>query len=71
MADRIGSLQPGREANVVIWSGDPFELSTVAERVFVRGREFTAPTRQDLLEQRYKTLPPTTSGHDATTDITM
>ena len=58
VADRLGSLQPGREANVVIWSADPFELSTVAERVFVRGREFTAPTRQDLLEQRYKTLPP-------------
>jgi imidazolonepropionase-like amidohydrolase len=58
VSDRVGSLQPGREANVVIWSGDPFELSTVAERVFVRGREFTAPTRQDLLEQRYKSLPP-------------
>jgi imidazolonepropionase-like amidohydrolase len=58
VADRIGSLQPGREANVVVWSGDPFELSTIAERVLVRGREFTAPTRQDLLEQRYKTLPP-------------
>jgi imidazolonepropionase-like amidohydrolase len=58
VADRVGSLSAGREANVVIWSADPFELSTVAERVFVRGREFTAPTRQDLLEQRYKTLPP-------------
>jgi imidazolonepropionase-like amidohydrolase len=58
VADQLGSLQPGREANVVIWSADPFELSTMAERVFVRGREFTEPTRQDLLEQRYKTLPP-------------
>lgn len=57
-ADRIGSLQPGREANVVIWSGDPFELSTTAEHVFVRGHESTAPTRQDQLEQRYRTLPP-------------
>jgi imidazolonepropionase-like amidohydrolase len=59
VSDRIGTLQPGRQANVVIWSGDPFELSTVAERVWVRGREFAGPTRQDLLEQRYKTLPPT------------
>jgi imidazolonepropionase-like amidohydrolase len=58
VADRIGSLQPGREANVVIWSGDPFELSTLPEHVYVRGVEYTAPTRQDLLEQRYKTLPP-------------
>ena len=59
VADRIGTLQAGRQANVVIWSGDPFELSTVAERVWVRGREFAGPTRQDLLEQRYRTLPPT------------
>lgn len=58
VADRIGTLQAGRQANVVVWSGDPFELSTTADRVFVRGREFTAPTRQDLLEQRYRTLPP-------------
>lgn len=58
VADRIGSLQPGREANVVVWNGDPFELSTFPEHVFVRGRESTAPTRQDELERRYRTLPP-------------
>jgi imidazolonepropionase-like amidohydrolase len=58
VADRLGSLQPGREANVVIWSADPFEFSTVAEHVFVRGRESTALSRQDELERRYRTLPP-------------
>lgn len=58
VTDRVGSLQPGRDANVVIWSGDPFEFSTVAEHVFVRGREYTAPDRQQLLTDRYKNLPP-------------
>ena len=58
VADRLGSLQPGRTANVVVWSGDPFELSTVVQHVFVRGREIRSPSRQDLLMQRYKTLPP-------------
>ncbi len=58
VADRIGSLQPGREANVVVWTGDPFEFSTKVEHVFVRGRESVQPTRQDLLTERYKTLPP-------------
>jgi imidazolonepropionase-like amidohydrolase len=58
IADRIGALAPGREANVVVWSGDPFELSTRAEHVLVRGREYTEPLREDLLTQRYKTLPP-------------
>jgi len=58
VADRVGSLQAGRDADVVIWTGDPFEFATEPERVFLRGVEVTGPTRQDLLEQRYKTLPP-------------
>jgi imidazolonepropionase-like amidohydrolase len=58
VADRVGSLQPGKSADVVIWSGDPFEFATQPEKVFVRGVQIVAPSRQDLLEQRYKTLPP-------------
>jgi imidazolonepropionase-like amidohydrolase len=49
----IGSLQPGREATLVIWDGDPFELATRAERVFVRGREANEPTREQRLLERY------------------
>lgn len=58
VADRVGSLAPGRSADVVIWSGDPLEFATQPEHVFIAGREVTAPSRQDLLEDRYKTLPP-------------
>lgn len=58
IADRYGSLEPGKVANVVVWSGDPFEFGTRAEHVFVRGGEIATPSRQDLLEQRYRTLPP-------------
>lgn len=59
VADRVGSLQPGREGNVVVWSGDPFEFTTRVEHVFVRGHEYSDKTRQDLLMERYKTLPGT------------
>lgn len=58
LSDRIGSLQAGREANVVVWSGDPFEPLTRAEKVFVRGVDVKRPSRQDELMLRYKTLPP-------------
>jgi imidazolonepropionase-like amidohydrolase len=58
VADRVGSLAAGKMADVVIWSGDPFEFATQPEKVFVRGVQIVAPSRQDLLEQRYKTLPP-------------
>jgi len=58
VSDRVGSLQAGRDGDVVIWSGDPFEFASQPERVFIRGQELTTPSRQDLLEQRYRTLPP-------------
>ncbi len=58
VADRVGSLQAGKMGDVVIWSGDPFEFASQPEKVFVRGVQVTGPSRQDLLEQRYKTLPP-------------
>lgn len=58
VANRLGSLQPGRDANVVVWSGDPFEFATRVEHVLIRGREVEQPSRQDELMQRYRNLPP-------------
>lgn len=57
VADRIGALAVGRDANVVVWSGDPFEFATRAEHVLVRGRELRDVTRQDMLTRRYRVLP--------------
>jgi imidazolonepropionase-like amidohydrolase len=62
VADRVGSLAPGKDANVVVWSGDPFEFMTEAERVYIRGRSVKSPSRQDQLMERYKTLPPAYRG---------
>ncbi len=38
LEDRIGSIQAGRDADLVIWSGDPFDLSSKVEKVIVSGR---------------------------------
>jgi imidazolonepropionase-like amidohydrolase len=38
-ADRIGSLAVGKDGNVVIWSGDPLDVMSRAERAFIDGRE--------------------------------
>jgi imidazolonepropionase-like amidohydrolase len=35
--DETGSLQPGRRADVVVWSGDPLSSYAVAEQVFIDG----------------------------------
>ena len=55
VAESVGAIAEGMAANLVVWSGDPFEFSTDAEHVFVRGREVQAPSRQDELAERYKT----------------
>ena len=56
VADRTGSLEVGKEADVVVWSGDPFELTTHAEHVFIRGREMPKDTRQSELLKKYRTI---------------
>jgi imidazolonepropionase-like amidohydrolase len=38
-ADRIGSLAVGKDANVVLWSGDPLDVMSRAERAYIDGRE--------------------------------
>ena len=58
VGDRYGSLEPGRVANVVVWSGDPFEFTTAVEHVFIRGKEIPLRSRQTELFERYQTLPP-------------
>lgn len=55
---QYGSLAPGKVANVVIWSGDPFEFSSAAEKVFIRGEDTSLRTREHDLRDRYRTLPP-------------
>jgi imidazolonepropionase-like amidohydrolase len=37
--DRIGSLSVGKDADVVIWSGDPLDVMSRAERAYLNGRE--------------------------------
>lgn len=56
VADRLGSIEVGKDADVVIWSGDPFELTTGPERVFIAGREMSKDTRQRQLFEKYRIL---------------
>ncbi len=56
MGGEIGSLRAGRRGDVVIWSGDPLELSSAAERVWIDGIEQPLITHQTRLRDRYRTL---------------
>ena len=55
---RLGTLRPGQRADLVVWSGDPFEPLTQVERVLIGGRDISLRHRQRALAERYRLLPP-------------
>ncbi len=60
--DRVGSLEPGKDADVVIWNGDPLETSSYPVEVFIAGQDQPMTSRALELRDRYlnpdKTYPP-------------
>jgi imidazolonepropionase-like amidohydrolase len=56
MGGEIGSLERGHRADVVIWSGDPLQVTSEAEVVLIDGVQQPTETRQDKLRERYREL---------------
>jgi imidazolonepropionase-like amidohydrolase len=56
VADRYGTLEPGKVANVVVWDGDPLELLTQVSQVIIRGQQVPMVSRETLLRDRYMNL---------------
>lgn len=51
VSDRLGSLEAGKDADLVIWSGDPLDVMSRAESAFIGGREvyrYDYATRQGV-----------------------
>jgi hypothetical protein len=48
-----GRIETGQVADVVLWSGDPLEVTTVAEQVWIGGKEMPMKSRQTELRDRY------------------
>lgn len=51
----LGSLKPGRVGDVVIWDGDPLELSSAPVTVMIDGVQQPLDNRQARLRDRYRT----------------
>ena len=51
---QYGHIAPGFAADLVLWSGDPLEVTTVAQQVWIDGRAQPMRSRQTELRDRYR-----------------
>lgn len=54
MAERYGKLAAGFDADVVIWSGDPLEVTSYPDHVIIAGAEQPLVSRATRLRDRYR-----------------
>jgi len=57
VADKIGSLETGKLANIIVTDGDPLEIVTHVRHLFIGGEEITLDTNQTLLYEKFKARP--------------
>ncbi|WP_338027376.1 amidohydrolase family protein [Colwellia maritima] len=48
-----GRIAIGKNADLVLWSADPFEISTKVEKMWINGNSVSTRSRQDALRDRY------------------
>jgi hypothetical protein len=53
VGDELGRIAPGQRADLVLWSGDPLEVTSVAAQVWLDGRAIPMRSRQTELRDRY------------------
>jgi imidazolonepropionase-like amidohydrolase len=53
VADRFGTIERGRLADLVLWSGDPLDVTSLPDRVFIGGKLQSDRSRQTELRDRY------------------
>lgn len=54
VADRLGSLEAGKAATLILTNGDPLDLPTQVEAAFIDGRKIDLSNRQTQLRDKYR-----------------
>ena len=57
IADRVGSIEQGKIANLIVTDGDPLEIRTQIKHVFINGRDIPLTSRHTELYEKYKARP--------------
>ncbi|HHZ79805.1 MAG TPA: imidazolonepropionase [Candidatus Marinimicrobia bacterium] len=54
IADKAGSLEKGKDATLMITDGDPLEITTQVEQVYIQGKKIDMSDRHKVLYDKYK-----------------
>jgi len=54
LGGEYGRIAPGYVADLVLWSGDPLEVTSIAEQMWIDGRAQSMRSRQTDLRDRYR-----------------
>ncbi|HET7712122.1 MAG TPA: amidohydrolase family protein [Thermoanaerobaculia bacterium] len=57
VADKIGSLETGKIANLIVTNGDPLEIVTNVSRVFINGEDIPMESHHTLLYKKFRDRP--------------
>src|SRR5262245_2872126 len=57
VADKVGSIEPGKIADVIVTNGDPLEIVTQVEQVYINGRAISMETLHTRLFHKYDARP--------------
>ena len=57
VADRLGSIEPGKEATVLVCDGDIFDIRSNVKRMWIAGKEISLESRHTKLYEKYKNRP--------------
>ncbi|MHB9030052.1 MAG: amidohydrolase family protein [Candidatus Latescibacterota bacterium] len=54
VGDRVGSLDQGKDATLIVTTGDPLEITTQTERMYIQGREVDLSDKHKMLYEKYQ-----------------
>lgn len=57
VADRVGTLEPGKDATLIVTTGDPLEIPTQVKMMFIEGRRVDLQDKQKRLFEKYRARP--------------
>ncbi|MGH9704558.1 MAG: amidohydrolase family protein [Candidatus Acidiferrales bacterium] len=57
LGDQLGTIEPGKMANLIVTTGDPFELNTELKYLFINGQQTSMENKHHELYEEFRGRP--------------